>query len=78
MDNYLGSLKNSEVKSLQDLVDWNSAHAEVALTEGTFIREKAYLLANTKRRRLPKPSAAGAGTRLRRLSRGSREATFSF
>ena len=35
MDAYLGSLKESKVKSLQELVDWNSAHAEEALTAGT-------------------------------------------
>lgn len=34
MDNYLGSLKEGKVKSLQELVDWNSAHAEEALTKG--------------------------------------------
>ncbi|KAL8823961.1 MAG: hypothetical protein Q9191_005407 [Dirinaria sp. TL-2023a] len=33
MDNYLGSLRTSKVKSLQELVDWNSAHAEEALTK---------------------------------------------
>lgn len=34
MDNYLGSLKEGKVKCLQELVDWNFAHAEEALTEG--------------------------------------------
>ena len=34
MDHYLGSLKESKVKSLQELVDWNSAHEEEALTIG--------------------------------------------
>lgn len=33
MDNYLGSLQTSKVKSLQELVDWNSVHAEEALTK---------------------------------------------
>ncbi|KAL9064147.1 MAG: hypothetical protein Q9161_009057 [Pseudevernia consocians] len=33
MDNYLGSLKEGKVKSLRELVDWNSAHAEEALTK---------------------------------------------
>ncbi|KAL8786600.1 MAG: hypothetical protein Q9195_008157 [Heterodermia aff. obscurata] len=33
MDNYLGSLKEGKVKSLQELVDWNSAHEDEALTE---------------------------------------------
>lgn len=33
MDNYLGSLKEGKVKCLQELVDWNFAHAEEALTE---------------------------------------------
>ncbi len=34
MDNYLSNLKESKVKSLQELVDWNKAHAKEALTEG--------------------------------------------
>lgn len=34
MDNYLGGLGEGKVKSLQELVDWNFAHAEEALTEG--------------------------------------------
>ena len=38
MDNYLGSLKGSKVKSLQELVEWNSAHVEEALTAGMSAR----------------------------------------
>ena len=38
MDNYLGNLKESKVKSLQELVDWNFAHAEEALTAGMSTR----------------------------------------
>ncbi|KAG6989772.1 amidase [Physcia stellaris] len=34
LDNYLASLKESKVKSLQELVDWNRAHHQEALTEG--------------------------------------------
>ena len=34
MDRYLGRLKEGKVKSLQELVDWNSAHEEEALTKG--------------------------------------------
>ena len=35
MDNYLGNLKETKVKSLEELVDWNATHAREALTEGT-------------------------------------------
>lgn len=70
MDKYLGSQEESKMKSLQERVDWNSAHAEEALTEGMYIRTKAQLLVK-KWHRLPRPSAAGAGTQLWRLSRGS-------
>lgn len=34
MDEYLSGLKTSRVRSLQELVDWNVEHAEVALTAG--------------------------------------------
>ncbi|MCJ1349375.1 hypothetical protein MMC31_007615 [Peltigera leucophlebia] len=33
MDTYLGSLKQSKVKSLRELVEWNKTHAEEALTD---------------------------------------------
>ena len=41
MDGYLGSLKEGKVKSLQELVDWNSAHEEEALTKGITTRRKS-------------------------------------
>ncbi|KAL8958892.1 MAG: hypothetical protein Q9193_004134 [Seirophora villosa] len=33
MDKYLGNLRQSKVKSLQELVEWNKEHAEEALTD---------------------------------------------
>ncbi|KAL8646443.1 MAG: hypothetical protein Q9226_006854 [Calogaya cf. arnoldii] len=36
MDNYLGKLEQSKVKSLEELVEWNKAHAKKGLTDGTF------------------------------------------
>ena len=39
MDDYLSSLKGSKVKTLQELVDWNTAHADEALTKGTVYSE---------------------------------------
>ena len=37
LDNYLATLKESKVKSLQELVDWNHVHAQEALTEGMIV-----------------------------------------
>ena len=37
MDNYLGSLNESKVKSLRELVQWNKDHAEEALTDGNSV-----------------------------------------
>ena len=34
MDKYFSSLKETKVRSLQELVDWNNAHSQEALTEG--------------------------------------------
>ena len=34
LDNYFSRLKETKVKSLQELVDWNRANADEALTEG--------------------------------------------
>ena len=34
MNQYLGNLKETEVRNLQELVDWNKAHAKEALTDG--------------------------------------------
>ena len=48
MDNYLGSLKESKVRSLQELVEWNAAHAKEALTEGIVLWEKIRWYTNLK------------------------------
>ncbi|KAL8937649.1 MAG: hypothetical protein Q9216_004321, partial [Gyalolechia sp. 2 TL-2023] len=33
MDNYLGKLEHNKVKSLEELIEWNKAHAKEALTD---------------------------------------------
>lgn len=42
MDHYLGSLKNSKVKSLKELVEWNRDHAEEALTKGRSVWSRPF------------------------------------
>ena len=59
MDHYLGSLKNSKVKSLQELVQWNKDHAEEALTDGHSVFVLAFDLTNFFRGRIPKSKSIG-------------------
>ena len=37
VDEYRGKLERSKVKSLEELVGWNKAHAIAALTDGIFV-----------------------------------------
>jgi hypothetical protein len=50
IDSYLADLKETKVKNLQELVDWNLAHAEEALPAGTWTmstcEEKETLIIN--------------------------------
>ncbi len=34
LEDYLGSLKRSHVRTLKELIDWNIAHKDIALPEG--------------------------------------------
>lgn len=56
MDDYLGDLQQSNVKTLQELVDWNLEHAEDALPAGTQSQHMHRLQTNDTDSELEYPS----------------------